>query len=92
MEIPANRLVELQVEEFVQSSQPNRHTYWRSSGSVVICTVTGAHRAVFVLEGLSAYEMRLALAPVLADLGARVEASQLLVERANREDAPTLFA
>jgi hypothetical protein len=33
--------------------------------------VTGAHRAIFALPGLSAYEMRLALAPILADVETR---------------------
>jgi hypothetical protein len=71
MSVPADRLVDLQVDELEPSPAPRRHARARSSGSVVICTVVGAHRTVCALRGLTAYEMRLALAPVLAEVEGR---------------------
>ena len=87
MEIPSDRLVDLQVEELVSSPEPIQRPLWRPSGSVVVCTMPGARRAVFALEGLSAYEMHLALAPRPGRSSKpQAEADRLQHEDANRRE------
>jgi hypothetical protein len=67
LDVPAEQLFDLEIEEVA----PSATSHPGAPESVVICTVARGQRAVFALEGVSAYELRLAVAPIVAGIEAR---------------------